>query len=91
MPRIVSLIASSTEMVAALGCADQLVGISHECDYPPSILHLPLLKGLTSPPPAAKPLEPPLQRRCAAGSWGPGRQSGGCRALAKPPPRVPRA
>lgn len=32
--RIVSLIASATEIIAALGCADQLVGISHECDYP---------------------------------------------------------
>ncbi len=32
--RIVSLIASATEMVAALGLADQLVGISHECDFP---------------------------------------------------------
>ncbi len=41
MQRIVSLIASATEMVCALGCADRLVGISHECDYPPSILHLP--------------------------------------------------
>ncbi|MBI2342820.1 MAG: hypothetical protein HYV02_00545 [Deltaproteobacteria bacterium] len=43
------------------------------------------------PPPAAKPLEPPLQRRGAAGSWGPGRQSGECRAQANPPSRVPRA
>lgn len=33
--RIVSLIASATEMVAALGCADQLVAVSHECDWPP--------------------------------------------------------
>lgn len=33
--RIVSLIASATEIVAALGCAKDLVGISHECDYPP--------------------------------------------------------
>jgi iron complex transport system substrate-binding protein len=41
MARVVSLIASSTEMITALGCADQLVGISHECDYPPEVLHLP--------------------------------------------------
>lgn len=33
--RIVSLIASATETVAALGCADRLVGVSHECDWPP--------------------------------------------------------
>lgn len=32
--RIVSLIASATEIVAALGKASELVGISHECDYP---------------------------------------------------------
>jgi len=39
--RIVSLLPSATEIVAALGCADQLVGISHECDYPAWITHLP--------------------------------------------------
>ncbi|MBI4212202.1 MAG: cobalamin-binding protein [Deltaproteobacteria bacterium] len=38
---IVSLIASSTEIICALGLEDQLVGISHECDFPPSITHLP--------------------------------------------------
>jgi len=42
MPRIVSLIASATEIVCALGCEDQLVGRSHECDYPPSIRRLPI-------------------------------------------------
>lgn len=41
--RIVSLLASATEMVAELGCLDQLVGRSHECDYPPEILHLPVV------------------------------------------------
>lgn len=41
--RIVSLLASATEMVAALGCTDQLVGRSHECDYPPEVLGLPLV------------------------------------------------
>ncbi|HJT58537.1 MAG TPA: cobalamin-binding protein [Ktedonobacteraceae bacterium] len=41
--RIVSLLASATEMVAALGCLDQLVGRSHECDYPPTVLELPVV------------------------------------------------
>jgi iron complex transport system substrate-binding protein len=44
--RIVSLIASATEIVCALGFEDQLVGRSHECDYPPSVKLLPQL---TSP------------------------------------------
>ena len=39
--RIVSLIASATEIVTALGFEDQLVGRSHECDYPPSVEELP--------------------------------------------------
>jgi len=39
--RIVSLIASATEIVCALGFEDQLVGRSHECDYPTGILALP--------------------------------------------------
>lgn len=40
-PRIVSLIASSTEMVCALGRGQALVGRSHECDYPPEVARLP--------------------------------------------------
>ena len=44
--RIVSLIASATEIVCALGFQSQLVGRSHECDYPPSVKSLPQL---TSP------------------------------------------
>ena len=44
--RIVSLIASATEIVCALGFEDRLVGRSHECDYPPSVKLLPQL---TSP------------------------------------------
>ena len=41
--RIISLIASSTEIVCALGAREQLVGISHECDYPPDVEGLPVL------------------------------------------------
>ena len=39
--KILSLIASSTEIIHALGCGDQLVGRSHECDYPSEVLSLP--------------------------------------------------
>lgn len=53
--RIVSLLGSATEIVYALGLEDRLVGISHECDYPPQALDLPRLsrprfdpRGLTS-------------------------------------------
>jgi iron complex transport system substrate-binding protein len=41
--RIATLLPSATEIVCALGLADQLVGISHECDYPREITHLPAL------------------------------------------------
>jgi len=41
-PRIVSLIASSTEIVCALGFEKDLAGISHECDFPPTIKGLPV-------------------------------------------------
>lgn len=41
-PRIISLIASATEIVCALGMQEHLVGRSHECDFPASIKHLPV-------------------------------------------------
>ncbi|MCZ6632773.1 MAG: ABC transporter substrate-binding protein [bacterium] len=42
MPRIVSLIPSATEIVAVLGFEDDLVGRSHECDFPTSVRQLPV-------------------------------------------------
>lgn len=39
--RIVSLLPSATEIVCALRLEDQLVGVTHECDYPPSVQRLP--------------------------------------------------
>ncbi|MEM9305469.1 MAG: cobalamin-binding protein, partial [Pseudomonadota bacterium] len=44
-PRVVSLLPSATEMVALVGCADLLVGISHECDWPASVRGRPILIG----------------------------------------------
>jgi iron complex transport system substrate-binding protein len=41
--RIASLLPSATEIVAALGLADRIVGVSHECDYPPEIIGRPVL------------------------------------------------
>ncbi|NJL83430.1 MAG: cobalamin-binding protein, partial [Chloroflexaceae bacterium] len=41
-PAIVSLLPSATEILAALGFSDHLVGRSHECDYPPSVQALPV-------------------------------------------------
>ena len=40
MPRILSLIPSSTEIVCALGFENQLIGRSHECDFPSSVQKL---------------------------------------------------
>ncbi len=42
-PRIVSLLPAATEIVAALGLADRLVGRSHECDEPAAVATLPAL------------------------------------------------
>lgn len=39
--RIVSFLPAATEMVAALGLIDQLVGVSAECDWPASAAHFP--------------------------------------------------
>ena len=43
MPRIVTLLPSATEIVCALGFEDQLVGRSHECDFPRAVVRVPAL------------------------------------------------
>jgi iron complex transport system substrate-binding protein len=42
-PRIVSLLPSATEIVCALGLEESLVGVTHECDYPPAVVGKPQL------------------------------------------------
>ena len=39
--KIVSLLPSATEIICALGLEEHLVGVTHECDYPPSVINLP--------------------------------------------------
>src|SRR3954453_11014400 len=41
--RIVSLVPSATEMLFALGLGDQVVAVTHECDYPPEAAGKPRL------------------------------------------------
>lgn len=41
--RIVSFLPSATEMACALGLEEQLVGITHECDYPPAVKAKPIV------------------------------------------------
>lgn len=39
--RVLSLLPAATEIVAALGALDRLVGVTHECDHPPEVGRLP--------------------------------------------------
>jgi iron complex transport system substrate-binding protein len=49
-PRIISLLSSATEIVAALGLGDHLVGRSHECDFPAGVEELPICSSTKVPP-----------------------------------------
>jgi iron complex transport system substrate-binding protein len=48
--RICSLLPSATEMVFALGMGDSLVGVTHECDYPPEAARIPQVTSSNIPP-----------------------------------------
>ncbi|HEY9422051.1 MAG TPA: ABC transporter substrate-binding protein, partial [Thermoanaerobaculia bacterium] len=43
--RIVSLVPNGTEILFALGAGGQVVGVSHECDYPEEARTRPILTG----------------------------------------------
>jgi iron complex transport system substrate-binding protein len=48
--RICSLLPSATDVIALLGLSDELVGISHECDAPPSVKTVPIMVEPIIPP-----------------------------------------
>ena len=48
--RIASLVPSATEMLFALGLGDDVVAVTHECDYPPAARSLPHLTRTVLPP-----------------------------------------
>jgi iron complex transport system substrate-binding protein len=47
--RIVSLLPSATEILFAIGAGDDIVGVTHECDFPDDALGLPKLTAATQP------------------------------------------
>jgi iron complex transport system substrate-binding protein len=48
--RIVSLVPHATELLFALGLGDDVVGVTHECDYPPQAAKLPHVTSDELPP-----------------------------------------
>lgn len=54
--RIVSLLPSATEIVYALGLEDDLVGVTHECDWPPQAKSKQVVS-VSALPPGATPAE----------------------------------
>jgi iron complex transport system substrate-binding protein len=47
--RIASLVPSATEMLFALGLGESVVGVTHECDFPPAARELPHLTATVLP------------------------------------------
>ena len=67
--RIVSLLPSATEIAFDLGLGDSLVGVTHECDYPPEATTKTVVSHSTLPTDTADPAE---IDRLVAGSIGEG-------------------
>jgi iron complex transport system substrate-binding protein len=53
--KIVSLLPSATEILFAIGAGDEVVGVTHECDYPVEALRLPRLTASAGPDYATPP------------------------------------
>ncbi len=53
--RVVSLLPSATEILFAIGAGDRIVGVTHECDFPPAARTLPALTSSLLPGDATTP------------------------------------
>ncbi len=66
--RIVSLVPHATELLFALGLEDEIVGVTHECDYPPGALELPRVTRDVLPPGlSAAEIDAAVRERTLAG------------------------
>lgn len=66
--RIVSLLPAATEIVAALGAAGDLVGITHACDYPTAVTALPrVTRGAVDPAADPGEVDCAVRERSASG------------------------
>ncbi|HYZ82385.1 MAG TPA: cobalamin-binding protein [Solirubrobacteraceae bacterium] len=66
--RIVSLVPSATEMLFALGLGDDVVGVTHECDYPAQARDLPKITRDVLPPGlSAAEIDAAVKQRTLAG------------------------
>ena len=64
--RIVSLLPSATEILYALGVGDQVVGITHECDFPPEVAgKAALIKPRVDPNAAPAEIDRQVSELCA--------------------------
>lgn len=65
--RICSLLPSATEIAFALGLGDQVVGVTHECDYPPEARTRPVVvKGLIDPHQSSRQVDSTVGERLRA-------------------------
>lgn len=66
--RIVSLLSSATEILFAIGVGDRVVAVSHECDYPPAVVHRPrVTRSLIESGMASREIDNQVQERSVSG------------------------
>jgi len=66
--RIVSLVPSATEMLFALGLGNDVVGVTHDCDFPPDVANLPrITRSILSPELSVAEIDAAVKERTLAG------------------------